>query len=181
LQAATSLQSEKKKARLSNEVLWATRCTKLIWRLIEMSADVETPESLFDAVNEIYLMDFPCDTFDDFVLDNEVKKALTDLDIDPADHSKLSDILDPDNGGSITVIELLDGIRRMRGDPRRSDIVTIDLMIRSIQRDVADIRACVQLGKEEMGDIKELVSDRMTQRNRRHPTMRLSRNKKSFC
>merc|ERR1711920_1120115 len=73
------------------------------------------------------------DTIDAVVKDPAAIAALNNLDIDPGDHEFLADILDPDNSGEITIPELLDGIRRLRGEPRRSDIISVDLMIRSLQ------------------------------------------------
>eukprot|EP00929_Paragymnodinium_shiwhaense_P114169 TRINITY_DN824_c0_g4_i1.p1 TRINITY_DN824_c0_g4~~TRINITY_DN824_c0_g4_i1.p1 ORF type:complete len:101 (-),score=17.51 TRINITY_DN824_c0_g4_i1:418-720(-) len=79
----------------------------------------------------------------DMVADPDVQRALTDLEIDPEDHEQLAEILDPDQGGSITIIELIDGLKRLRGDPKRSDIVQLDLMLRSIMGVVQDIQAAV--------------------------------------
>merc|ERR550532_1529935 len=76
---------------------------------------------------------------DEVVNDTAAVDALLKLDIDEREHRYLSDILDPDNSGRISMKELLDGLRRLRGEPRRSDSVTIDLMTRRIQRDVSEI------------------------------------------
>merc|ERR1712032_83329 len=84
-------------------------------------------------------MGVPCHVFDEIVREPEVGAALDDLDIDPDDHMYLSDILDPDLGGSITIFDFMDGIKRLRGQPRRSDIVTVDLMVRSTQRKVEEL------------------------------------------
>merc|ERR1712113_1283932 len=42
--------------------------------------------------------------------------------------------------GTVAIHELVDGLRRLRGEPRRSDIVKVDLMVRSMQQDIKDIR-----------------------------------------
>merc|ERR1719326_1255304 len=72
--------------------------------------------------------------FAKWIADDRVKRALDELDINPDDHEKLFDILDSDNTGAMFVNEVLDGIARLRGEPRRSDIVCVDLMVRSIQK-----------------------------------------------
>lgn len=61
------------------------------------------------------------------------------LDVDSHDHRRLSDILDPDHSGTIGVLELIDGLNRLRGEPRRSDVVSIDLMVRSLQERVEEV------------------------------------------
>merc|ERR1719468_587517 len=74
----------------------------------------------------------------------EVKEALSALDINSEENAHLSDILDPDNGGSVGCMELVDGLDRLRGEPRRGDIIAVDLMIRSLQLQVDEIRRSLQ-------------------------------------
>jgi len=142
--AAQACESAKKRSRLSDERRWNTRICTLIKRLMLWSPEHGSiPGKMSDAIEDIYAVDVGCSVIDLVVKDPEAIQALNDLDIDPEDHKYLADILDPDNGGSIRVCELIDGLRRLRGDPRRSDIVTVDLMIRSIQMQVGDIQAKV--------------------------------------
>merc|ERR1712061_183238 len=84
-------------------------------------------------------LDLDTQVIDQIITEKEVIEALNALDIDPDDHKYLSDILDPDNSGSIGIVEFYDGLKRLRGGPRRSDIVSVDLMIRSLQNTVQDI------------------------------------------
>eukprot|EP00929_Paragymnodinium_shiwhaense_P114167 TRINITY_DN824_c0_g3_i1.p1 TRINITY_DN824_c0_g3~~TRINITY_DN824_c0_g3_i1.p1 ORF type:complete len:713 (-),score=210.03 TRINITY_DN824_c0_g3_i1:187-2325(-) len=122
LAAATAMKFKQKKARLRDDDLWATRISTL----------------------EIYALDVSVHIMHDVAKDPEAKQALDDLDIDPEDHEHLAEILDPDQGGSIAVIELIDGIKRLRGDPKRSDIVQIDLMLRSIMGAIQDVQATLK-------------------------------------
>lgn len=73
------------------------------------------------------------------------RKDLTQLDIDASDHKYLPDILDPHSRGAIGILEFVDGIKRLRGEPRRSDIITVDLMVRTLQGKVDDILRCLKL------------------------------------
>jgi len=141
--AASSLERSKKRGRLADEHLWNTRITTLIKRLMDLSPDHSIPGKMSESVDEIFHVAVPGSVIDLVVQDSVAIAALDDLDIDPEDHKYLADILDPDNGGFIAVSELVDGLRRLRGDPRRSDIVTVDMMIRSIQIQVGDIQAKV--------------------------------------
>jgi len=71
--------------------------------------------------------------------DEEVIDILTELGIDPQDFSALPDLVDCDNTGHIKPEELVSGVSRLRGRPARSDIVGVDLMIRSLQNKVDDL------------------------------------------
>merc|ERR1712066_72836 len=88
---------------------------------------------LSDSVHHLGQLVITKETLDEVVQHPEAIRALELLDIHRGDHEFLSDILDPDNSGSVSVLEMVDGIRRLRGEPRRSDIVCVDLMMRAMQ------------------------------------------------
>jgi len=62
--------------------------------------------------------------------------VLLDLDIAEQDQYDLFDTLDVDGSGTVDLEELLSGIAKLRGDPRRSDIVAVSLLMRSIQAEM---------------------------------------------
>merc|ERR1711971_312343 len=141
LAAGQNLELAKKKARIADDVLWATRITTIIKGLIDASPEHTIAEGskMSCNVEEISTFEIPTEYLEDAVCDRSVAKALYDLDIDPDDNARLADILDPDNGGTIAVADLIEGLRRLRGEPKRSDIIAVDLMIRSLQGKVEDI------------------------------------------
>merc|ERR1711972_183357 len=56
------------------------------------------------------------------------------------DHNKIGDILDASHKGSISILDLVNGLKRLRGgNLKRSDVVSIDLMLRSLQEEVKEI------------------------------------------
>lgn len=61
---------------------------------------------------------------------------LEDLDVSDEDQVDLFDTLDVDGGGTIDLDEMIVGISKLRGDARRSDIVGVSLVVRSIQSDL---------------------------------------------
>merc|ERR1712079_447909 len=63
----------------------------------------------------------------------EFHDLLTDLDVSEEDQLDLFDTLDFDGGGTIDLEELIVGICKLRGDARRSDIVGVGLIARSMQ------------------------------------------------
>jgi len=46
----------------------------------------------------------------------------------------LFDVLDADGSGTLTLGEMLEGLKKLRGDPRRSDLIALGLAIRAMQR-----------------------------------------------
>merc|ERR1711908_190111 len=73
------------------------------------------------------------DFFADLIAMKDFKQVLVDLDIAEEEHFSLFDTLDVDGGGSIDIEELLTGLEKLRGEPRRSDIIAIRLVVRDIQ------------------------------------------------
>eukprot|EP00930_Biecheleria_cincta_P007058 TRINITY_DN10819_c0_g1_i2.p1 TRINITY_DN10819_c0_g1~~TRINITY_DN10819_c0_g1_i2.p1 ORF type:complete len:554 (+),score=96.89 TRINITY_DN10819_c0_g1_i2:242-1663(+) len=132
--AATALTMEKKRARLQDEKHLFSKVTLLIKHIMEFAPNIEAPETkLSTSISEVMKMEVPLSVMDEAINDPYVKSILNELDINPQDHRRLTDIFDPDNGGTVELADVAIGIRRMRGDPRRSDIVCVDLMVRSMQ------------------------------------------------
>merc|ERR1719157_532532 len=73
------------------------------------------------------------DFFDHLRSFTEFQELLSDLDIADEDQLDLFETLDVDGGGTIDLEELIVGIWKLRGDARRSDIVGVSLMTRSMQ------------------------------------------------
>merc|ERR1712151_563341 len=120
---------------MQDPVLWSTEMAKLMKVILEVSPHHSVPDSqmLSDSVKDICEISLTRNIFDEVVKDPKAIEALKNLDIEAGDYCYLSDILDPDNTGDVSMPELVDGIQRLRGHPRRSDIVCVDLMIRSTQ------------------------------------------------
>jgi len=146
--SAAEIAAKKRQAKLENESRWAVNVVVVLMSLLRecdsnlpgLSKLLDTGECEDDLLGRIMSMEFPQKVLDKVVRDDAcASRALTQLDIDPADHRYLSDILDPHNRGTIGVVELVEGLKRLRGGPRRSDIITVDLMVRSLQRKVDDI------------------------------------------
>mmetsp|Transcript_55299 Transcript_55299/g.109858 ORF Transcript_55299/g.109858 Transcript_55299/m.109858 type:complete len:653 (+) Transcript_55299:123-2081(+) len=139
--------SKVKQERLDNKDLWAESVVTLVRSfLLVAEPDMEGLDGLAEGrytermLSELVRITFPRQVIDEVVHhDEQALNALTKLDIDPSDHKYLSDILDPGNTGSVSIVSLVDGLKRLRGEPRRSDIITVDLMIRSSQQKVDDI------------------------------------------
>jgi len=149
LATASELAAEKRRKRLEDPQRWAVNFMKLLRALLSRAPPGDG-EFLLQALsngkltepllNKLQKVEIARGIFDEVLeTDRHVQQALQELDIQKADHRYLSDILDPDNSGSIGVLELLDGIQRLRGEPRRSDIIAVDLMVRSIQEKIDEL------------------------------------------
>jgi Ca2+-binding EF-hand superfamily protein len=137
LAAASALEKKRMTLRLQDKQKWM-RNVKILIRELYMerieNLEKENPDKdFFDVVEQIAHENVDHVQFDRFIRDADVLEALEDLEIDAADHRGLFEILDADNTGSITLVEFLDGLRRLRGFPRRSDTICIDLMVREMQ------------------------------------------------
>merc|ERR1711963_534075 len=58
---------------------------------------------------------------------------LRELDIAEEDMFNLFETLDADGSGTIDLEELTDGIAKLRGGARRSDIIAVNFLLRSVQ------------------------------------------------
>jgi Ca2+-binding EF-hand superfamily protein len=131
LAAASSLQRKHKQERLSDAMVWSTRISVLIRKLFEYHG-VVLEGSLSENLSRLAREPVTEDEFNLFIRDSEVGKVLGELEIYEADRMVLFGILDNDNTGSICMYQLVDGLKRLRGEPRRSDVIRVDLMVRSI-------------------------------------------------
>jgi len=165
---------QKKKDRLENYNLWARNCAIILKTMLKAlpNQQIDSEDvSMATKLERVIDVEFTREMVEHAVNhDKNVQDALEALDIDQNDHSRLSDILDPDHSGSIGVLELVDGLRRLRGEPRRSDVVAVDLMVRSLQDKCEMVLEEVLLLAKTQGEcqvaIAELLSLAQAQRAR---------------
>merc|ERR1719203_892062 len=60
------------------------------------------------------------------------QEILKDLEIAEMEQVDLFETLDVDGGGTLDLEELVQGIAKLRGDARRSDVVSVGLMVRAM-------------------------------------------------
>jgi hypothetical protein len=151
--AANKLTAQKFTQRLNDKELWA----KNVGVLIQILWEKDNPPcaDLSEHIEDVASLDLPCKDVQEAALTPEACQALLNLDICQEDHAHLADILDPDNGGSIGVLDMMDGLARLRGEPRRSDIVTIDLMVRALQQSMGDLHKDVKKIGRDVGKVKK--------------------------
>merc|ERR1711862_614462 len=67
------------------------------------------------------------------------QRALSNLDIDPHDYSKLAQILDHEHRGAVDALDILNGLQRLRGITRRSDTISLALVVDGMQEKIEHI------------------------------------------
>jgi len=160
LAAAKSNHALQKRQRLQDKRFFAIKAAKLIrfvWNLHSQTPDTvrnvleDEANGLWDgefsmtqeAIEEAACLQITPDFFDFLCSFQDFKALLEDLDIADDDHMDLFDTLDIDGGGTIDLEEMIVGIWKLRGDARRSDIVSVGLIVRSIQADLKHIKKSV--------------------------------------
>merc|ERR1719433_1000800 len=97
------------------------------------------------------------EVFDHTLQIPSVQEWLEDLDIPEDDRMDLFDVLDADGGGTLQLEELVDGIIKLRGDSRRSDVVHVGLVVRSVHdqltKSVSTVAEQVRLCKANVEEI----------------------------
>merc|ERR1712232_774041 len=114
LAAAKGNDVLKKRQRNQDEAHWAERTQELVHTIIRIQkrllcGDVNNAEEI----------------------ENLTKEAGT-LTITKSFFKDLFETFDADDSGTLTVVELLKGIKKLRGDPRRSDVIGVSLVVHAI-------------------------------------------------
>lgn len=140
---AAKLEKQNLNERLEDENRFAVNVMTVIGAFMKVENAHTFPELTLDSFDGIKDLEFTGAKIEEVTNDELVTQALDNLDIDRKDHKRLLDILDPDRDGFISIIDLVTGLMRLRGEARRSDIVCCDLMIRSLNKAVQRIEAKV--------------------------------------
>eukprot|EP00927_Polykrikos_kofoidii_P010321 TRINITY_DN14363_c1_g2_i1.p1 TRINITY_DN14363_c1_g2~~TRINITY_DN14363_c1_g2_i1.p1 ORF type:complete len:636 (-),score=122.46 TRINITY_DN14363_c1_g2_i1:90-1997(-) len=135
---ATFAEIHQRRERLQDQDLFAY-CVCTLMKCIVKHSDTKellTSKRLSSCPDIIANMQVSNELFDRAIRDKEARWALDKLDISTEDHLLLFGILDADNNKSMYFKEMITGLQKLRGESRRSDIVAVDLMVRSIQEKV---------------------------------------------
>lgn len=132
LQRRTRLQDQQRLALKTNELVQA------FWshynkRKRTGKDDAITPWRASFMITEAENIEITFDLFEEIVKDRKVQEILSDLDIPEEDRIDLFDILDADGNQSLILEELVVGITKLRGESRRSDIISVSLQVRELQ------------------------------------------------
>lgn len=95
------------------------------------------------ALAEVKELEITPGLFENLCNDPRFHNLLDSLDVPPEDRMNLFDTFDVDGGGTLDLHEFVLGISRLRGDARRSDVVSVGLIARSLQRELRDFQDAV--------------------------------------
>jgi len=87
--------------------------------------------------------------FETAVHQKRAQIVLHDLELPPEEYETLFEVFDADGGGTLTIEEILQGIKELRGNPRRSDVVSIALRMRAVQEQLKRVEADVTVLKPQ--------------------------------
>jgi len=77
------------------------------------------------------------------------REILAELDVPGEDQIDLFETLDVDKGGHLDVEEFITGIAKLRGDPRRADVVGVGLMLSALQTCFQEFEVSTRVAFEE--------------------------------
>merc|ERR1719210_2959486 len=109
-----------------------------------------TTQEIFEKGKE---MQITRDMFDHCRQQTKFCEILSDLDVSDDEQFDLFDTLDADGSNSIDLEELIDGISKLRGDARRSDVVALNFVLKNVQSDMK------QFFEEQQKAIRVLLKD----------------------
>merc|ERR1719277_955080 len=118
----------------------AAQLVKFVWRATASTeADAHRRRSSLLSLTDAMQVHITPEIFDDLLNQPKFQQILRELDIADEEQLDLFDTLDVDGGGTIDLEELVQGIAKLRGDARRSDIVGVALMVRSLQDSIVEL------------------------------------------
>eukprot|EP00443_Scrippsiella_acuminata_P032360 CAMPEP_0115282756 /NCGR_PEP_ID=MMETSP0270-20121206/60013_1 /TAXON_ID=71861 /ORGANISM="Scrippsiella trochoidea, Strain CCMP3099" /LENGTH=185 /DNA_ID=CAMNT_0002699625 /DNA_START=69 /DNA_END=626 /DNA_ORIENTATION=+ len=154
LAAAKTNDQLVKKHRLRDQTYLGNKMVELLmvfWDLYREEENCEVPQrtsgkmSLEELVERAAPMQVSVTVFNKLCRNSKVRDIFRDLDVAEEDQTNLFEALDVDGSGTIDIEELFEGIAKLRGDARRSDIVSMSLQIRNLQWSLQELLAIVQL------------------------------------
>merc|ERR1719229_950311 len=108
----------------------------LIWQHHEDNRDKSSITRL--SIGQASQLQITPEYFEELRVCKEFQEILKDLDIADEEQLDLFDTLDVDGGGTLDLEELVQGIAKLRGDARRSDVVSVSLMVRALLEGLSD-------------------------------------------
>eukprot|EP00405_Crypthecodinium_cohnii_P035549 CAMPEP_0206528726 /NCGR_PEP_ID=MMETSP0325_2-20121206/2156_1 /ASSEMBLY_ACC=CAM_ASM_000347 /TAXON_ID=2866 /ORGANISM="Crypthecodinium cohnii, Strain Seligo" /LENGTH=161 /DNA_ID=CAMNT_0054024463 /DNA_START=1046 /DNA_END=1528 /DNA_ORIENTATION=+ len=94
--------------------------------------------------SEVLQMEITPDVMDTVMTRPGVHEIFRDLALAEEDMVSLFETLDADGSGTIDMAELFDGIQKLRGAPRRSDVVGLNIMMQQLWQEMCDQRETLE-------------------------------------
>jgi len=133
--AAKFNELRQKQHRLTDKQVFAERSLELcevIWSRHPDNFNVPLHQVPIEELRQVRITPV---FFLDLTEHKPFREILPDLDIADEEQLDLFDTLDVDGSGFLDFGEPIHGISKLRGDARRSDIISVSLMVRAMQAD----------------------------------------------
>jgi len=146
LSAARKNEQIRLRGRLNDNPRQVMKTSHLVYKLWKNQQDKLTETDRHESFEYNSAVDslIMKDVFDETFKEQEAQKLLEDLDIAEEDRMDLFDVLDADGTGTLHLHEVIRGVLKLRGEPRRSDVVQVGLMVRSLQEKLDEHLLSVQ-------------------------------------
>jgi len=95
-------------------------------------------------------------------MDKQFVEVLSELDIASEDMADLFETFDLDGDGKVGLAELLRGIKKLRGDARRADVVEISLQGSAIYHTIADLQTTTEKSFRAQGRLLAKVEQSLS-------------------
>jgi len=136
-------QQKKMVRRLEDKDLWSKHAMTFVRGVLQHPDSgfvLDLGVKMSDIAGEIADVNVDRHIIEEVIRSDEgVADALVALDIDIADHFKVDNILDHDRTGKVNVMEALNGLQRLRGTSRRSDIISVELVLQGMQEQLTKL------------------------------------------
>jgi hypothetical protein len=134
LAAAKQNELKLKEGRLRNQEVLKAKSLELAMMIYAFKEGITVTMILEKAIDfeTISSMEVTHREFQQICTISGFSDLLCELDIAPENQKDLFDTLDSDRGGSLDIHEIIEGIAKLRGDARKSDIVAVLLSVRNV-------------------------------------------------
>jgi len=100
------------------------------------STSADNPADALQLDEDMMQLKVSRQVFEEVMSDPKVVQILEDLEIPVTDHAKLFDIMDSNGSGQLDILEIIEGLMKLRGPADKGDVVCSALMVRSVQREL---------------------------------------------
>jgi len=154
-----------KQIRLTDQRMFAQKALELVELIWQRHEDNDRGCSISElSPLEAAQVQITPDLFDELRRCKEFKEILKYLDIADEAQVDLFETLDVDGGGTLDLEELVQGIAKLRGDARRSDVVSVSLMVRAMLENLTDFTVMSQqqlfVQSQVLGELHQLLTKR---------------------
>merc|ERR1712039_366927 len=140
-----------KQDRLLDQKMFADQVLNLVRIIWEFHDESQQEAFGPEAVKRLRHLQITPESFKNLCASTDFREILRTLDIPDGEQLDLFDTLDIDGGGTLDLEELIQGVYKLRGDARRSDIVGVSLQMRHMQEEISSMKSSMQK------DLKELI------------------------